>query len=157
MTKQDSFRLLAAIHAAMMLKRMPRPGTPDGHGKFFSLANLTQENRIPADADADELARVARQMTRNGLLVRRRLYGTDYWALTPDGLLELRAETELRGLADLTDAAQALEQAEYDAERAANAAGKALAYFHEVSMKHGHLLPTESALAYAALNGRAAW
>jgi hypothetical protein len=157
MTKQDSFRMLAALHAAMMLKRMPRPGTPDGHGKFFSLANLVQENRVPADADAAELARVARQMTRSGLLVHRRLYGTDYWALTPDGLLELRAETELRGLTDLVDAGQALEQAEYDALRAANAAGKALAYLNEVALKHGVLLPTESALAYAAMHGKAAW
>jgi hypothetical protein len=151
-----TYRLLAAFHAGMLLKRTPTPATPDGHRKFFTLDQLVLEGRIAAGSDLCDLAREARRMTRKGLLTHRRLYGRDYWMMTPDGAHVLRTEVRQHGLTGTLDAALAVEQADYDARQAARAAAEARIRFEAACEGFGERLPSEDALLFAALNGRAA-
>lgn len=151
-----TYQLLAALHSAMLLKRTPAPGTPDGHHRFFSLDQLVLENRIEAGSDLCELAREAKRMTRKGLLAHRRLFARDFWVVTPAGSHVLRTEVRQHGLSEVLDAALAVEQADYDAKHAADAAREARIYFEIASADFGERLPSEDALLHAALNGTAA-
>jgi hypothetical protein len=153
---RDTYRLLAAFHSAMLLRRIPTAATQDGHRKFFSLDLLVLENRIETGADLCALAREARRMTRQGLLVHRRLFARDFWMMTPAGAHMLRRETDRTGLTGVLDAALAREQAAYDAEHAANVATEAQIYFEAAVGNDGLLLSEDALLLYAVLNGRAA-
>lgn len=152
----DTYRLLAAFHSGMMLRRTPTPATPDGHRKFFTLDQLVAEHRIADGSDLCELAREAKRMARKGLLAHRRLYGRDYWMVTPAGSHALRMETKRNGLSQLLGTGMDIEQAEYEARRAAAAARSARIMFEQAAAEFGTLLPTEDALLYAVLHGRAA-
>ena len=148
---QDTYRLLAAFHSAMLLRRTPVPATPDGHRKFFTLDQLVLEGRIAGGSDLCTLARAAKSMTRKGLLAHRRLYARDFWMVTPAGSHALRTEVRRQGLTEVLAAALAVEQADYDARRAVNAAKDARILFEVASADAGELAPGSDALLNVVL------
>lgn len=153
---QETYQLLAALHSATLLKRNPTAARPDGHRSFFSLDLLVQENRIASGSDLCELARAAKSMTRKGLLAHRRLFARDFWTITPAGVHVLRTELRDRGLTELAEAALAVEQADYDAKRAADAARTARIMLEMADEAAGERLLSEVAVLHGALFGRAA-
>lgn len=154
-TTPDTFRVLSALHAAAALKRAPRPGRPDGHGWFFSLAQLQGEGRLPGDADMTGLHQAARRLQRQGLVHHRRLHTIDFWALAEPGSALLAAELRERGLDQLAAVARALEQSVVDARAAALVAATNKMLLDELLTEHGELLPSERALLDASMGGDA--
>jgi len=110
--------VLAALRAASVLTREPGTLTPDGHRKFFTIAELEEEGRLDGIADTAGLSRAARGLYKHGYVVVRTQFTVTRWAVTPEGLLAL-AEIEARaGVSEAVALQLEWQQALYDLGRA---------------------------------------
>jgi hypothetical protein len=113
----DHLRILVALSDASALRREPKPLTPDGHERWFSLVDLAQEGRLPSENGftSDGLCAAARSLRKHTPYVAgRTLHTVVYYSLTAEGRVFLSALEDEAGVSGLVAAEQELEQAEHD-------------------------------------------
>jgi hypothetical protein len=110
-------RVLTALRGASVLTREPGTLTPDGHQRWFSIRNLTDEGRL-TEAGDPYAAEAAEQLRRGGLAARKTYYSHPYYSVTEAGLLALAAYEAEIGMSEIAACQLAVEQTRYDIARA---------------------------------------
>jgi len=111
--------LLAALRGASVLTREPGPATPDGHERWFSLAQLQVEGRINEGGAMGGIMEItATQLWRARLVTRKTMHTVPYYSVTAEGLLALAAHEAGEGLSEIAACQMEVEQARYDVQAA---------------------------------------
>jgi len=122
--------VLTALRAASVLTREPGTLTPDGHRKFFTIAELEEEGRLDGIEDVTGLSRAARGLYKNGYVAVRTQFTVTRWAITAEGLLALAGVEAEAGVSEAVALLLDLDQALYDLDRARRRVDEAnTAYF----------------------------
>lgn len=116
----DQLKIMIALRDASALRREPRPLTPDGHEKWFTLTQMISEGRLigPDGFTPPGLSAAARSLRRLGLVAGRVQHTVTWWSLTGGGGAMLARMEADAGVTGLVAAELALEQAQADIEAA---------------------------------------
>lgn len=110
----DHLKILVALRDASALRREPKEITPDGHERWFTLVELTQEGRL-ADPTPPAMSRAARSLRKSTPYVAgQTLHTVVYYTITDEGVALLAGLERAAGVTVLVAAELALEQAEKD-------------------------------------------
>lgn len=123
----DHIRVLSALRAASVLRREPGTLTPDGHERWWKLAELADDGRFDSavtDAALARLSAVARGLRKHSLVASRTTFTVTRYSITGEGLLALAGYEAEHGLAAVAAAELDIDQARED-ERQARARARA--------------------------------
>jgi hypothetical protein len=136
----DQYRVLAALRGATVLRREPKPLTPDGTERWWSLDELALEDRLGTGAITGllpEALRAAKWLRARELVRRRRQFAVTRYSLTLAGIRALTAHEEAHGLTEIAAAELELRQAREDHWQAWKRIDAAQARLSELQLRAG--------------------